>query len=477
LLFNSFQFLVFFPIVCLLFFSFRKWGRWILLLASYYFYMCWKPEYLILILVSTAVDYFVVLRMDGASSSKRRWWLALSLATNLGILFFFKYFNFLNDSVARAFDIFGIAYAVPGLDILLPVGISFYTFQTLSYTIDVYRGARGPERSLTTFALYVAFFPQLVAGPIERSTHLLPQLAKQSRFDYDRVVDGLRLMIWGFVKKVVIADNLAGIVETVYSQPQNYTGMHLLIATYFFAFQIYCDFSGYSDIAIGAARVLGYDLMENFRRPYFSRSIREFWSRWHISLSTWFRDYVYIPLGGNRVTKQRWYTNLLIVFVVSGIWHGANWTFAVWGLLHGIYLVFALYFANIKSRMSQLFFPGPMRRLLPFVQVFITFHLVLISWVFFRAANLNDALYILTHIPVGLLDTLNLAGLSTYQLKVGVAMICLLLVIHLIQEKVRIRDIIQTWPRPLRWAAYMVTLFFIEAYANYSDTQFLYFQF
>ena len=329
--FNSLEFAVFFPIVVGLYLLTPERFRWTLLLAaSYYFYAAWKAEYLILILVSTLIDYTVALRMEKASNpAKRRSWLIVSLCSNLGILFSFKYFNFFNDSVRTVFDQFNIFYDVPAFEVLLPVGISFYTFQTLSYTIDVYRGQRPAERHIGIFALYVAFFPQLVAGPIERSTRLLPQFFKKVELTYERTVDGLRLMLWGFFKKLVIADRVGAYVDVVYASPDDHSGMTVLIATYFFAFQIFCDFSGYSDIAIGSARILGYDLMDNFRRPYFSKSISEFWRRWHISLSTWFRDYVYIPLGGNRVVKWRWYYNLMVVFVVSGLWHGANWTFVV----------------------------------------------------------------------------------------------------------------------------------------------------
>lgn len=238
---------------------------------------------------------------------------------------------------------------------LLPVGISFYTFQSLSYSIDVYRGEKEPERNFGKFALYVAFFPQLVAGPIERSTNLLPQFDRRISFDYDRFVSGLRLMLWGFFKKIVIADRLAIYVNEVYNSPAEFQGLTLILATYFFAFQIYCDFSGYSDIAIGAARIMGYDLMINFRQPYFSQSIAEFWKRWHISLSTWFKDYLYIPLGGNRVAKNRWYFNLMAVFLISGLWHGANWTFVLWGFLHGFYLVFSIWTQNIRDTISHAF--------------------------------------------------------------------------------------------------------------------------
>ncbi len=477
LLFNSFQFLVFFPIVCVLFFAFRRQAKWTLLLASYYFYMCWKPEYLILILVSTLVDYLVAYRMPEAPKRRKRLLLGLSLLTNLGILFFFTYFNVLNDSVREAFDVFGLTYQLPGLDVLLPVGISFYTFQTLSYTIDVYRGARPPEHNLLTFALYVAFFPQLVAGPIERSTQLLPQLREHHGFDAQRVVSGLRLMLWGFFKKVVIADNLAPIVDQVYGNPGEYNGLHLLIATYFFAYQIYCDFSGYSDIAIGSARVMGYDLMVNFRRPYLARSIREFWSRWHISLSTWFRDYLYIPLGGNRVALPRWYLNLMIVFVVSGFWHGANWTFAVWGFLHGLYLVAALIGKPIKERTVAFFFRGRFARFHPVFQMVVTFHLVLVAWIFFRANDVSDAFYILTHIPLDFPTTLTFAGLSKYELARGVLLIGLLGAVHLGQEHFELERRFTALPMPARWAVYLLGILFIELFGVYGSSQFIYFQF
>jgi len=335
MLFNSLDFLIFFPVIVGLYFALSPKYRWVLLLgASYYFYMCWKAEYIILIVFSTLVDYFAARQMARIQEKKkRRPFLYLSLLSNLGLLFFFKYWNFFSGETRALLDSWNIMADVPTFQLLLPVGISFYTFQTLSYTIDVYNGKLEPEKNLGRFALYVSFFPQLVAGPIERATHLLPQLRQTFDFDYQRVVSGLQQMLWGFFKKVVIADRLAVYVNEIYASPGDENGLALLLATYFFAFQIYCDFSGYSDIAIGAARVMGYDLMENFRTPYLSKSIREFWSRWHISLSTWFRDYLYIPLGGNRVPQVRWFLNLFIVFVVSGFWHGANWTFLIWGAL------------------------------------------------------------------------------------------------------------------------------------------------
>jgi alginate O-acetyltransferase complex protein AlgI len=355
MLFNSLHFLFFFPAVVALYFATPARYRWALLLAaSYYFYAAWRLEYVVLIMVSTLADYLCGLRMGRlATKRERKPWLILTLVVNLGLLFVFKYLDFFGDSLRALFNQFNIFYDVPAYNLLLPVGISFYTFQTLSYSIEVYRGNQKPERHLGIFALYVSFFPQLVAGPIERSTRLLPQFWVQHGFDASRAASGFRLILWGFFKKIVIADRLAIYVNDVYGNPGAQDGLTLLVATYFFAFQIYCDFSAYSDIAIGSARIMGYDLMQNFRRPYFARSIQEFWQRWHISLSTWFRDYVYIPLGGNRVPKWRWYVNLMAVFLVSGLWHGAAWTFVVWGALHGGYLIVGVLTLDVRERAWQ----------------------------------------------------------------------------------------------------------------------------
>ncbi|MEL6629398.1 MAG: MBOAT family O-acyltransferase, partial [Bacteroidota bacterium] len=420
MLFNSLDFLIFFPVIVGLYFALSPKYRWVLLLgASYYFYMCWKAEYIILIVFSTLVDYFAAGQMARIQEKKkRRPFLYLSLLSNLGLLFFFKYWNFFSGETRALLDSWNIMVDVPTFQLLLPVGISFYTFQTLSYTIDVYNGKLEPEKNLGRFALYVSFFPQLVAGPIERATHLLPQLRKTFDFDYQRVVSGLQQMLWGFFKKVVIADRLAVYVNEIYASPGDENGLALLLATYFFAFQIYCDFSGYSDIAIGAARVMGYDLMENFRTPYLSRSIREFWSRWHISLSTWFRDYLYIPLGGNRVPQVRWFLNLFIVFVVSGFWHGANWTFLIWGALHGSYLVAEI----LWKRLPFAQFRGMPPKFKSILAVGITFHLTLLAWVFFRANSLGDATTVIrsvVELPLTLSvemirETINQAGGLTW---------------------------------------------------------------
>jgi len=365
MLFNSLEFLFFFPTVVLLYFLTPYKYRWIILLiASYIFYMAWRAEYALLLVISTLIDYFCSLMMGRypeEEKQKRKPFLYLSLISNLGILFTFKYFNFFSASFTSLLKSLGYDYAAPAFSLLLPMGISFYTFQTMSYTIDVYHSRLKPEKHLGVFALFVTFFPQLVAGPIERAGNLLEQLKVDHKFSYANVIAGLQLMAWGFFKKIVIADNLAIMVNNVYNNPTQYTGVSLILATVFFAFQIYCDFSAYSDIAIGSAQVMGFTLMQNFNRPYFSKTIGEFWNRWHISLFTWFRDYLYIPLGGNRVVKWRWYYNLFITFLVSGFWHGANWTFIVWGALHGFYLVFA----NITAK-KEISWPGKQdSRLIP----------------------------------------------------------------------------------------------------------------
>ncbi len=354
--------------------------------------MCWRPEYALLLVFSTFVDYYCAIGIYRSQRLRlRRFYLLLSLLSNLGILFFFKYYNFFGSTVSNLSSNFGFSFGFPDLDLLLPVGISFYTFQTLSYTVDVYRRSREPEYHLGRFAVYVSFFPQLVAGPIERSTHFLPQFSRAVSWNNERVMSGVRLMTWGFFKKLVVADRLGLYVDAVYNNQGLHTGLTLWMATVFFAFEIYCDFSGYSDIAIGSARILGFDLMTNFRQPYFSKSLKEFWSRWHISLSTWFRDYVYISLGGNRVKVSRWALNTLIVFLVSGLWHGANWTYVVWGGWHGALLVLAALTFNFRKRLFGRIGEYLHPSLISLAQITFTFLLVCFSWVFFRAESLTDA--------------------------------------------------------------------------------------
>lgn len=335
MLFNSFEFLLFFPIVCIIYFLLRdnRWRVPFLLVASYYFYMNWKPVYAVLILTSTVLTYACGLLVEKHAEDKRKKkiYLVASLIINFAILFFFKYYNFINESIFSVLEYAGLRWPVPNLDVLLPVGISFYTFQAVGYSIDVYRSTIKAERNFLTYALFVSFFPQLVAGPIERAKNLLPQFHEEHTFSYDNAVEGLKQMIWGFFMKLCVADVLAEYVNAVYNNVPQHNGTSMIIATIFFTFQIYCDFGGYSNIAIGAAKVMGFRLMDNFNRPYLSLNIKEFWKRWHISLSSWFMDYVYIPLGGNRVSYPRHLLNLAITFLVSGVWHGANWTFVLWG--------------------------------------------------------------------------------------------------------------------------------------------------
>lgn len=483
MLFNSFEFTLFFPLVVFTFFLLPHRFRWAFLLgASYYFYMCWKAEYLVLIIVSTLIDYFAGIQMGKISEqAKRKKYLYLSLLANLGILFSFKYANFFSESLRAALQQFNIFYEMPLFDWLLPVGISFYTFQSLSYSIDVYRGEKTPEHHLGKFALYVAFFPQLVAGPIERSVRLLPQFDKPVSFDYDRVISGLRLMLWGFFKKLVIADRVAIYVNEVYNHPAEYQGLVLIIATYFFAVQIYCDFSGYSDIAIGAARVMGYDLMTNFRQPYFSRSISEFWKRWHISLSTWFKDYLYIPLGGNRVDKSRWYFNLFMVFLISGLWHGANWTFVFWGALHGLYLVFAIISANLRENLAKLSGLGNLPWLRNALKVFVTYHLVWFAWIFFRANSISDAFLIIERmlmldISSDALGNISLT-LGTGEFLIAIAFIAFMEMVHLFQTRISLQQWFTARPLYFRWLVYYTLLLSITLFGVFSRSEFIYFQF
>jgi alginate O-acetyltransferase complex protein AlgI len=489
MLFNSLEFIIFFPVVVVVYFLIGKAYRWVFLLAaSYYFYMCWKPEYVILIVVSTLIDYFAGLQMGKRSEKRRKLpFLLLSLFSNLGLLFSFKYFNFFNETARAVFERFNLFYGVPAFDVLLPVGISFYTFQTLSYSIDVYRGNKSAEKHLGIFALYVSFFPQLVAGPIERSTRLLPQLNAVHEPEYDRMMDGAKLMAWGFFQKIVIADRVAILVNQVYGDVHNYGSAALLLATYFFAVQIYCDFAGYSNIAIGAAQILGIKLMKNFDRPYFSRSIAEFWSRWHVSLSTWFKDYLYIPLGGNRVSQLGRLFNLALVFVVSGLWHGANWTFIVWGGLHALYMIVAVLSRQLRDRLKQILRLNSKPTLTKTVGVILTFHLVCLSWVFFRANNLGDAWYVLKTIIGGIsirtLPDILAAGFSgglglrRLEMLLSILMVALLVGVELLQRKYRLRTVLASQPLVVRWIVYLGGIIAIFLFGSFQLQEFVYFQF
>lgn len=385
MVFNSLQFLVFFLVVTLAYYRMKKQEHrvWLLLLSSCYFYMSFVPKYILILGFTIIIDYFAGLQIAKSKGAGKRRWLIASIIANVGILAYYKYFNFILDTLAPLIGIVFPDTHIPYLDIILPIGLSFHTFQAMSYTIEVYRGNQQPEKNFVVYALYVMFYPQLVAGPIERPQNMLHQFHEYKTYNYDNIKEGLARMLWGFFKKVVVADRLAMAVNYIYEDYANSSAWVLALGAVFYSFQIYCDFSGYSDIGIGAAKVMGINLMENFNQPYLSRNITTFWSRWHISLSTWFRDYVYIPLGGNRRGERRRKINAFIVFLLSGLWHGANWTFVAWGGLHGALVT--LLPGKHKKKVAQ-----DTGRTTGFV--LINFILVTILWVFFRSPNIHTAL-------------------------------------------------------------------------------------
>jgi D-alanyl-lipoteichoic acid acyltransferase DltB (MBOAT superfamily) len=402
------------------------------------------------------------------------------------MLAFFKYYNFINENLMNIARFLGLHYPAHTLRIILPIGLSFHTFQAMSYTIEVYRKRQKAERSPLVYALYVMFYPQLVAGPIERPQHLLYQFREKHYFEYRGFADGLKLMMWGLFKKAVIADRVAMLVNHVYYQPAGHNGLQLVIATVFFAFQIYCDFSGYSDIAIGAAQVMGFNLMNNFNRPYFSKSIAEFWKRWHISLSTWFRDYLYIPMGGSRVNRSRWHFNLFVTFLISGLWHGASWTYVLWGALNGAYIIFGSWTRSLRDRLAVSTGLSRVPVLHKCMRLLVTFSLVCLAWVLFRSRNMADARYIFTHLFAGwpaatdmtaVADGLFGIGLSSFEFTVAVGSICFMEIVHMIQRHRSVRHMLSEKPAWLRWTVYYALLFAIVFLGVYKDTQFIYFQF
>ncbi len=396
MLFNSIDFAIFLPIVFILYWFVTnknlKLQNLLIVAASYLFYGWWDWRFLSLILFSTIVDYSVGLGLlKQENQTKRKILLWTSILANLGFLGFFKYYNFFLDNFITAFSFFGTEINANSLNIILPVGISFYTFQTLSYSIDVFKRKLEPTEDFIAFSAFVSFFPQLVAGPIERATNLLPQFYKKRTFDYTKAVDGMRQILWGLFKKIVIADNCAEYANLIFNNSANYSGSTLVLGAIFFTFQIYCDFSGYSDIAIGTSRLFGFDLMRNFNFPYFSRDIAEFWRRWHISLSTWFRDYLYIPLGGSRGGTLMKVRNTFVIFIVSGFWHGANWTFIVWGALNAVYFLPLLLTNNNRSNLDTIAQGKTFPAMKEFVMMLITFSLTVFAWIFFRAQSVSHA--------------------------------------------------------------------------------------
>ncbi len=378
MIFNSLQFILFFSAFFLILFAIPSRARKIwLLIASCYFYMVFKPIYLLILVAVILIDFFAGIQIEKSKINKRLW-LILSLVSNIGILVFYKYFNFLNENITELLGCFHIQNAIPALKVILPIGLSFHTFQAMSYTIEVYRGKQKSTRNILQYSLYVMYFPQLVAGPIERPQHLLPQLKNPIYFNYANIIEGLFRIACGFFKKVVIADRLALFVDPVFDHIKTSNGLSVLLATIFFAFEILCDFSGYTDIAIGISKMMGINLVENFKNPYMSTSFREFWGRWHISLSTWFRDYVYIPLGGNKTGAAKWIFIILIVFFLSGLWHGARWSFVIWGLLHGSLLIME---RPLQKRI----------KISAIINGIIVFIGVCFAWIFFRVKEVKDA--------------------------------------------------------------------------------------
>lgn len=479
MLFNSLEFAIFFPVVAALYFLLpHGWRTPLLLVASCIFYMAFIPVYIVILALTIVIDYVAGIYLERTTGKPRRYLLILSIVATCLVLMVFKYFYFVTGNVVALAGIFGWQLSGPSIHIILPIGLSFHTFQSLSYVIEVYYGRQKAEKDFITYATYVMFFPQLVAGPIERPQNLLHQFHEKHSLDYEQVTSGLKRMAWGFFKKLVVADRLALYVNDVFNAPDQHNGLNVVIATVFFAYQIYCDFSGYSDIAIGSARILGFRLMENFDRPYASLSVGEFWKRWHISLSSWFRDYVYIPLGGSRVSRPRWAFNIFVTFGLSGLWHGANWTYVIWGLLNGLYLVTGELTAGLRNRalaLVGLAGDGWLRRT---IMLASTFALTCLAWIFFRAKDLPDVITILKRLG----SSWDLGALSTEHfllryLPVAVMAIAVLEVGQWAAKRGLPARWIGTLPAPVRLLGYAVAVLGVALFGVYQHQPFIYFQF
>ena len=487
MLFNSFSFLIFFPTVTILYFLIPHPYRWFfLLMASCVFYMAFIPIYILVLGLTIAIDYTAGLLIEKTEGRRKKLFLVISILSTCAVLVVFKYFNFFNSNLMRVAQFFHWNYPIGALSLILPIGLSFHTFQSLSYVIEVYRGNFKAEKHFGIYSLYVMFYPQLVAGPIERPQNLLPQFYEKHTYDDQRVMDGLKLMVWGFFKKVVIADHLAVVVDQVYKDPTQYTGIPLIAGALFFGIQVYCDFSGYSDIAIGAAQVMGFRLRDNFNRPFHAPSMAEFWRRWHMSLMSWFRDYVYIPLGGSRVAKWKWYFNIFFTFTLSGLWHGAGWGFILWGSLNGCYLIISDWTKSLREKWAQwvrldripIFHKG--------FQIGFTFFLFCFTLILFRSKTLSDALYVITHLGTGLgsLKGLKMSLKSFYNLGVDRHELILLLISIGLMELVEwveplrnMRRMFSERPILFRWVMYYVVILFLIFFGKYNDRAFIYFQF
>ncbi len=478
MLFNSIDFAIFLPIVFVLYWFITnkslRFQNGLLLISSYFFYACWDWRFLFLLIFSTILDYYTGIRIFEARNRKmKNFWLWLSIFINLGFLGFFKYYNFFVTSFAKAIEHLGLHTSPWTLYVILPIGISFYTFHGLSYVIDIYNNKIQPEKRFINYSVFVSFFPLLVAGPIERATHLLPQIQKQRSFDYTKAIDGLRQILWGLFKKIVIADQCAGYANMIFNNSNDYSGSTLVMGAIFFAFQIYCDFSGYSDIAIGTAKLFGIDLLRNFAFPYFSRDIAEFWRRWHISLSTWFRDYLYIPLGGSKKGKWISVRNVLIIFLVSGFWHGANWTFIIWGLLNAVYILPSILFKTNRNNLDIV----AQGRYLPstreLLSIGMTFGLTVFGWIFFRSLSIWHAgQYISKMFSRSLLTIPTVMPLTL------IITVILFLVIEWLgrEKQYPLANLEARLPRLVRWASYYTIVLAIFYFAG-SEQKFIYFQF
>lgn len=482
MLFNSISFAIFLPIVFLLYWFATgkklKLQNILLLVSSYFFYASWDYRFLFLLIFSTFLDYFTGIKISEAKNqSRKKIWLWISIFVNLGFLGVFKYYNFFAASFATGLSLLGIRADFWILKVILPLGISFYTFHGLSYVIDLYNNRIKPERNFINYSVFVSFFPLLVAGPIERATHLLPQIIKPRTFHYSKAVDGLRQILWGLFKKIVIADNCAEYANIIFKHPTNYSGSTLVLGALFFTFQIYCDFSGYSDIAIGTARLFGIDLLRNFAFPYFSRSIAEFWRRWHISLSSWFRDYLYIPLGGSKVGTWLKIGNFFIIFLISGFWHGANWTFIMWGLLNAIYIMPSIILKTNRNNLETVAQGKIFPTIKEFISIAVTFGLTVFAWIFFRADSVKQAVgYISKIFSRSLFSIPNFPGIENI-LPIIILTIAFFIIEWFGRERqYAIADLGLNWYRPLRWSFYYIIIFAIYYFAG-KEQQFIYFQF
>ncbi|MCU0428719.1 MAG: MBOAT family protein [Cytophagaceae bacterium] len=481
MLFNSIDFAIFLPIVFFLYWFATnknlKTQNVLLLLTSYFFYSCWDWRFLFLLMFSTLLDYFTGLKMQEArQSSEKRFWFWLSVLVNLGFLGVFKYYNFFIESFAQAVSYAGVRVDPWTLSVILPVGISFYTFHGLSYVIDIYKGRINAERNFVDYAVFVSFFPLLVAGPIERATHLLPQIKRERVFDYTKAVDGLRQILWGLFKKIVIADNCAEYANQIFNNSEHLSGSILVLGALFFTFQIYGDFSGYSDIALGTARLFGMELLRNFSFPYFSRDIAEFWRRWHISLSTWFKDYLYIPLGGNKGGSWMRIRNTFIIFLVSGFWHGANWTFIFWGLLNAIFIMPSIIMQTNRNNLETVAQGKLFPTVKEFFQMVITFGLTVFAWIFFRSENISHAFQYIQHM---FQDPETFLMLDIYwKYKIVILLLAVFISVEWLgrEGQYALSSFGLKWKRPWRFAMYYAIILAICMFGG-KEQQFIYFQF